>query len=472
MGAASRYWTLVRLDIAGGYKVEVIRELKAFFSSVFLTGTGSTEVSDQQIQRQLQQWSKSPPAGESEKAVLAERCLLCFISHYIEQVCRQLETQFGANHGFSCQDLLPFVLSEDGRFHSQKNSGSRTYQSVSATILASFDPEQSSLSTWTTRRVKHHPELNAFLLERGVYLVSDWAILNDTRPKQLEKILTDFYHLTLFEVKQFSQLLECYHAIYRVARLQGRAGGSRRQCQAPTSEQLQQIAQGLGAKTGQLYSQKLVMSLLQQLATRLRNYRIYVRGGGLQTEVLDPADEGNLANRMISPQPLNSAGEQDEQIEFLEFYRQQFSTCLDRAIYQVTDSWVKQFRRQSEQKSAQFLTALQLFHCQGKTMGEIAVTVGLQAQYQVTRLLKLKSFRSDVRHELLGLLREQIQSQVKTFLDPTNLAEIDQKIEVALDEQITTVIQEAESEASLAKNRPTASLFARKLCHHLDQRLI
>lgn len=468
MGAASKYWTLVKIDIAGGSKIEVITSVKAFFTSAFLEDTAQTEVLDNEIQRQLRDWMTFPPSNQPEKSVLAERCLLCFISHNIEQVCRHLETQFGANHGFTYQDLLPFVLSEDGRFKqlSNKVSSLSSYQSISQTILESFDPEQSNLTTWTYRRVKHHSELNSFLVERGVYLVSDWAILNDTRPKQLERILSEFYQLTLFEIQQSSRLLESYHAIYRTARIQQRQGGVRRQCQPPTSEQLQQIAELIETKTGQRFSPKMVMALVQQLASRLRSYRISVRGGSPKTEFLDTSESSYLVNRLVTDDASNSFDTQDEQAEFLNLYRQQFLVCLESAIAQVTSLWIK---RQNSKKSQQFLIALQLFHCQGKTMGEIATVVGLQAQYQVTRLLKLKSFRAEIRHQLLGMLRDRILEAAKSYIDPQRLLTQDKQIESALTEQINAVIQEAETEASTAKKQSTSSVFSQKICSYLDQ---
>jgi hypothetical protein len=100
-----------------------------------------------------------------------------------------LEAKYRDEYGVSCSDLLPLVLDEAGEIN-RKNTA---YQSLARQIIESFDPQQSSLATWTNRRVKFHPELNAFLLERGIYMISNWAILNDTRPKQLERILSEVY---------------------------------------------------------------------------------------------------------------------------------------------------------------------------------------------------------------------------------------------------------------------------------------
>ena len=472
MNAISKYWTLVKINIAGGYKIEVISEAKAFFASEFLNDNvnAATKISDDQIQRQLREWMKFPPPNQPEKSTLAARCLLCFISHHIQQACRHIEAQFGMLHGFTYQDLLPFVLSDDGRLKkpAREVNASNSYQSIAQIILESFDPEQSSLTTWTYRRVKHNSELNSFLLERGVYLVSDWAILNDTRTKQLERILSKFYQLTPFEIQQSSQILDSYHTIYRTARMQQHQGGSKRKCQPPTSEQLQQIALMMTSKTNKEFSSKMVVILLQQLANRLRNYRVSVRGGAPKTESLDISENSYVVKNCIASPDLNSDSP-DETTDFLNLYREQLLVCLDEAIAQVTATWIKQLQRQDAQKPQQFLRAMQLFHCQGKTMAEIAIKVGLQAQYQVTRLLKLKSFRADIRYQLLEMLRDRIFTAAKSYISPEQLEKQDKQIEEALDEQINAVIQEAETEASMAKKYSVSSLFSQKLCGYLDK---
>lgn len=470
MGVLSKYWIVLKLNATGTYYAEEIAPAQGFFVSVFPELTAQSSVADSAIQRSLIHWMKQQQ--EPEKSLLAERCLLCFISHQIVLLCRQLERQFGSIHGFTYSDLLPFVLDDDGKLPRRNSENSpQPYQSFSRKILTSFDSEQSSLATWTSMRVKHHSELNAFLLERGVYLVSDWAILNDTNPKQLERIFSKIYHLTPLECQQASQLLESYHSVYRAARLQQRQAGMRRQCQPPTPEQLQQMSQVLATQNHPSFSPELLMIKLQKIANQLRQYRIQVRGGSPAAISLDSSESGSFVNRISAPESELEFDCQDEQREFLKNYRPLFLNCLEQALACVTDSWVKQLQQKNPQKSQQFLMALQLFHCQGRSMGEIAAMVGLQAQYQVTRLLKLKSFRADVRQQLLRLLCDRVQEQAKLYLDPQRLKSLDQQIEAALDEQILQVIQEAETEASMAKTSPQNGLFAQKLCRHLDTRI-
>ena len=112
----------------------------------------------------------------------------------IERVCIQLEVQFGREYGFNRSDLFLLVLNDtlDDLRH---RDHLQNYKPLSIEILDSFEPQKSNLSTWTTTIVKHNRELNDFLLEQGIYLISDWAILNDTTPKQVAKILGEFHNL-------------------------------------------------------------------------------------------------------------------------------------------------------------------------------------------------------------------------------------------------------------------------------------
>lgn len=122
---------------------------------------------------------------------------------------------------------------------------------------------------------------NAFLLEHEVYLVSDWAILNDTSSKQLQRIFSQFHHLTSLEIQQATQLLGSYHAVYRAQHLQARQAGIKGQCQPPTIEQLRKMQERLSPQTNRMCPETL-LAQLEEMASRLRQYRIHVRGGSLE----------------------------------------------------------------------------------------------------------------------------------------------------------------------------------------------
>ena len=97
-------------------------------------------------------------------------------------------------------------------------------------------------------------------------------------------------------------------------------------------------------------------------------------------------------------------------------------------------------------------------------MSAIAPKIELQAQYQVTRLLKLKELRVDIRHHMLQLMRDWTMDIKLEDLD--SLKQREKEIESALGEQIDLVIDEAEKEASIADS--TQSVLAKRICAYLD----
>ena len=460
----------MQLDGSGRCRVEEQAIAQAFFHQQFTEFAQQSDVPDAIIQRQLFAVLQSK-FSQSDQQDLAALCLRCFISHCIEQQCIQLEAQFGAKYGFTRSDLFPFVLDDTSRNSWQMLTTSQ-YQPLASKILHTFDPDLAQLSTWVGRQIKQHPELSQFLREHGVYLIGEWAILNDTRSEQLQRILTGFYALSPVEVEQAFNLLQAYHAVYRQDRLEQRQLGklkSKAACLPPTSDQLSRMAQWLRDRTNSSLSNQSILNKLQSLATQLRCYRLQVRGGasGLTTSIDQPD-----ARELVAEIATDDSATESDQIAFLTFYRDQFSTQLDQAIEQATNDRVTYLQRKKNQAVGQFLTALHLFHCQGQAMGEIALEIGLEKQFQVTRLLKLKEFRADVRQRLLKELLYSVLDKAKAYADPMHLHQLDRQVEAALSEQIDAVIQQAEAEAAVAKCRPLNSLFSHRLCHHLDTRRV
>ena len=117
-----------------------------------------------------------------------------------------------------------------------------------------------------------------------MYSISDWAILNDTKSKQLERILAKFHHLSESEITLACVLLESYHAVYRPCRLMHRrkqiASGQaniKQPCPPPTPKQLQEIAQRVNAKATLNLQVQEVTVKLQDLAKCLQQYRRQVK---------------------------------------------------------------------------------------------------------------------------------------------------------------------------------------------------
>ena len=470
MSSASKYWLLIRLDATGNTKIEEIAAAKAFFASIFPQVITSENFLDTEIQCQLwENWRTSLAVNQSIEVDPAELCLRCFISSVIEQVCIQLEINFGNNYGFTRRDLFPLVLNDVIDRSSKQQQSS--YTSVAREILQSYNPERGNLSTWTSKLVKQHRELKAFLIEHGIYLVTDWAILNDTSSEQLQRIFQDFHHLSESEIRLGTILLESYHRIYRRDRRTARKSRKQGQCLPPTTEQLQQISQQFHLKTNLELKISEIMSRLQNIATFLREYRIYIRSGAYKSESLD-APIGGSDNSYTLAEQIPSAysdSDQDDQNEFLQFYRQQFVDSLDLALKTIIDRRITTLKKQNYSLVSQFITALHLYHCQGENMTEIARRIGLQAQYQVTRLLKLKQLRTEVRQLMLKNLLNSVLNRALPYTDLKEAQNLEQKIEQVLEQQIEDIFQEAKAESTVNKNRPLPSLFARRVCHLLTQ---
>lgn len=117
-----------------------------------------------------------------------------------------------------------------------------------------------------------------------MYFISDWALLNDTKSKQLQRIFATFHHWSEAQIHLACILLESYHTVYRRDRLeqrrnslklgQGRIQGG---CLPPTAMQLHEIAQRVNTKATLRLQAEDVLIHLQNLAKLLRQYRIYVR---------------------------------------------------------------------------------------------------------------------------------------------------------------------------------------------------
>jgi len=143
---------------------------------------------------------------------------------------------------------------------------------------------------------------------------------------------------------------------------------------------------------------------------------------------------------------------------------------LDGAFEQAIAVRLQGKSAKSQQKAKIFAIALQLFHCQGMTMCEIAAEVGLKAQFEVTRLLKLKEFRADVRHYLLQTLQAKVTELAAEHINLDRLIALDREISNALAEQVDLLLRDAETDAKTSKSYTTGTLFSRRLCLHLDNR--
>ncbi|MGF1522565.1 MAG: hypothetical protein ACFBSF_09645 [Leptolyngbyaceae cyanobacterium] len=445
MENAFRYWQLVQLDSSGRCHAQVIPAVQSWLATTFTDLFSHSELTDKQLQIALVGTYKD----QQSAAKLAQLSLRCYISHQIRFVCTDLAQRFGEVHGFTAEDLFPIVLDDDG-------NPSPHHRPFSLDILEGYDPGKGQLSTWATRLVKTHTELDKVLINRGLYRATDWAILNDTSLTKLQRILTQYHLLSEAEVNAASQLLAQYHQVYRQDRIRQRQQGQRGgRCHPPTREQLQRMDPQRPAK--------VVLAQLQGLAHQLRQYCIHVRGGNPIPYGGDTIDW----ERFPSPQDSRPQGADDE-IAFLNAYQQAIPQCLDAVLLHVIQAKMTKLHNRTPPRHQTYVKGLHLFHCEGMSIGKLAIQLGLSSQ-QAQRLLDLKRLRADTRHQLILAMQKQVQTEALNYVTADHLKQVDSAIEQYLTETVDTIIRDAAREAQIPKGRTAKSLFARHLCQVIHQ---
>ncbi len=395
--------------------------------------------------RYLQTHPEDPIALFESQDPIALLCLRCFISHQIVIHIRSWISRNGAQYQLKEEDLLPLVLDDDGRLEFDG------YQPFSLSVLKKFKPNKGNLTSLTIIMIKHSPKLKLKLLEHGCYRRTDWALLNETKPKPLPTILT---HLDDSEILQYQQLLTAYRSIYRDDRLKL---GLKNICPEPTSEQLTRIAVEFEKISQKQWTSETIIKQLQTLAKHIRQLHLNSKAGQQSDRSLDDP------NFQL---PLESESPEDEleqpQTEFLKQYRAQFSTALTTAIATTIDDRT----HTKPKKATQFLAALKAYACGQLRMIDIAPKIGLRGQDDVSRLIQLTALRSDIRRHLLLSLK----SVVFQLITPEDLVRSDRAIEAALDEQIDTLIQEdAKNDKTPKGLKKSHTRLSIALCAHLDR---
>lgn len=447
------YWILRGVNSFGQYRSQKILEAESFLLENFARYIKGDKIEHKEIQKILFGWYRNE---ETEAQVKAECCLRCFVSNCIYQFCLSSEQKYWESYGLSRNDLFPVLLE---LIPSNAITRSKVNNSLTSDIINTFDiNKHSNLSTWTSIKVKGNRQYKIVLRFYGIVEVTDWLILVQTTPGKLARKLRQQGYSEL-EIEDYGNLLEVFHQVYRTEilarrreinkqRQQKGQGKSHKPYPSPTNEQLKQIAQLLDISR-QLEPQE-VLNQLKNIANILRNNTPSPNSNHLE----DSTD--------------NITG------EFKTIIYNQIEDCLLTVTNRVIEVKINYFlnkRKPKIQKANNLILGLDLFYCQGYSMGEIANTLELSGQSQVSRLLKLKELREDVSRNVIPILKERLKEQITNFLnDPTKLDILDTKIQEFIEPEIQEVIQEAETEIFDSKNRTRTSLFARTVCQCIQQR--
>jgi hypothetical protein len=461
MDATSRYCNLWRIDPAGdrpGYSCYSIPSAKEFFDE-----QGLNEIEKDLVNRPhhtlhtiLFSHAQRMNGDATEHATL---CLRCYVSEPILNACKKIDRLFGEDQSFTYRDLLPFVLNDDG------TPQPTVYRCFSLQILQTFKPQaqpRMSLDNWAYLQTKQNPDLKNFLSEFGFKSLSDWALFNRTRPKQLEQLAERDRHL-----------IEVFHAIYRRDRRQQNQGTKR--CVDPTTAQLQEMVMGLQTRNITLQPTEL-MTELRRVALQLRQYDLWSYREPLELDDPETGDSTTEHRTIRSDLPQDDGDcnlEQQEQEELLVFFYEQLYLSLADAIGQGVSAHLTYLKKSKGYApfADQFMPGLLLYYRQGIALKEIADLFHMSGWAQARRVLNPGELihavrRLTIRQVLAQMLKKAAEKGLTRLPPEPNYVEnLAEQIEALADGEI---FQEAFEEIQAGKNRLMQSVYAQKLCSYLE----
>ncbi|WP_100897497.1 hypothetical protein [Nostoc flagelliforme] len=469
----SKYWEICRINPASekaGYDYHLVPQAQDFFHKQFeqIDRPFTSESSDIQVDLLLLFHNKnSADVTDSAKAGFCLRCAVL-------KACKKIDSLFAGEKSFSYLDLLPYVLNDDGQTPIVLNSDRKTqlqldrkgefqttsYKFFSVEVLRTFQPTSNSMSldNWAYFQTKQNPEIKDFLSEFGFQKLSDWALLNRARAKQIKCLSVRDRHL-----------VEIFHAVYRRDRRQHRQKGAIK-CPDPTFAQLQEILILASEQGVTINDTTELLQELKQIVIQLRQYDIWSYREPL--EIHDPETGSDFLRQDLSCDFLNELD--IEQQDFLEFLHQQLQVALVQAIEQEILVRISQLKKSKKYAvfAQQLIPGLQLYYCQKLSLKDIAPLLRMTSWDQARRVLNPGDILNNVRQltvqKLLDRTLEKGRSMglTKTIPEPDYLKTLVEQIEAFADQEI---FQGAVEEIRAGKNREMNSPYAQQLRIFLEQ---
>jgi hypothetical protein len=436
MGVMTQYTTICILKLGGGHRKKDLPLAKTFFEQQFPPGN---EYQEQEIQQTLLDQLKNPDFPNITQAAKAGLCLRCYVSSDIVTACKKIASRFIGNGGFTYQDLLSLVLTDDGTrliiidpetkeqiiiSHEQRSQSSQ-YKFFTVEILQSYDhnhESRKSLSSWTYLKTQQNQDIKNFLLELGFKSLTDWSILNRTRVSQVP-------------VDQ-RLYLQAYHDVYRSDRLNQKPGKTSKKCPDPSDQQLEEMHKILIKRGVKSESPAAVLTKLKMIAQEIRCVPIF--------ESLDDEDNQiNIPDREI-----------DEDQEIINLLEHKFEKIITESVKQVINDHIEAIKKRPRYRkfSDQIIPGLKLFYLEGMAQKDMAEPLGMTNQTQVSRVLDLSSLISKIRQIAKEKMIQEIINLVHYFSDkisnnPDFLDSLIKPVEIFIDEKIF-------NEATAELNRP------------------
>jgi hypothetical protein len=468
MGASSRYWNIWRVNPEGNklrYKSYFVSPAQEFVQR-YLPST-----QNEGMQSALLSYFHANNAVDMPSRAQAGLCLRCYVSDPVLKACQKIDYLFGGDKSFTYQDLLPFVLNDDGKtpvildcdrktqliLNGDRETQITAYKFFSIEILRTFHPDSHSMSldNWAYLQTRQHPELKKFLSEFGFKHLTDWALLNQARPKQLERLSERNRHI-----------VDAFHAVYRRDRRQQVAT---KKCLDPSSAQLQEMLTYLQTSNVVLTPVDLVEEL-KQIAIQLRQYDIWSHRESLEyydfdTETYKPRSD-------LSSDPIDEFDMEKQELS--EFFYYQLDLALSKAIKQEICDRIAALKQSKKYApfADHYILGLELYYTQGLSLKEIAPQLNMTSWDQARRILNPGDLLSKVRmltiQRVLDRILKKSQEKGLTQIPPEAdyLKTLAEQIEAFADAEI---FQQAVEEIRAGKNRSMNSVYAQQLCHQLNQ---
>ncbi len=428
MAALAKYWKLVRLQSSGAI-AEIDRPpASQHLETEYIEFLSQAPIPDRTLQTLLVQELK-------QARPLAALCLRCYTSHYILLSCQRLVKNYGEHYGLNLSDLATVTLTDDGQLaieiiHQNNklsiqrpaqytNDKGDRYQPLAYRILEKFDPQKAGLSTWASRLTWQDSKLKKFLKdEYGILLISDWALLNDTQPQRLKRILIKHFNFpdpdkqpanpgpnhqsAIRELLTLVSTLETYHAIYLAEHIPKRG----KPCPEPTLDQCKCMITALNLNQPD-NPEDFRTEKLQPIADYIRRHRLKQ----LPPQVLIPSPTDN---DIIDP-------------ELLPIFDRYLTPAIAKTLTKrLTGPHI------TPQKAQKILQVLHLQYNQGLSQSEIAQQLQLPGQYSVSRILEFKLLSIGITTHMSERLQNDTPKLEAYFSDIDRLLNLQDQLQAYL----------------------------------------
>jgi transcriptional regulator with XRE-family HTH domain len=223
----------------------------------------------------------------------------------------------------------------------------------------------------------------------------------------------------------------------------------------------------------QVVSAQKLLQDLKAIAQELRQVDIWrQRGAPLAESLESPHPEVEVCREVPDPKAVNFL-EETERHELYRFCRTQLDDCLDWAIQHSIQTYLASLdkRPRYAQLAPKVLPALRELYCQGKSQREVAQSLGMTNQTQVSRLLNLKTLLSNVRlytaARFLKILATRLDSvnEARFSNEPAYAEQVMQQLDTFLDQEI---FETAATEVQQSNKPSLDSVYAQRLRRYIE----